>query len=321
VRRRLAALPVLLLAAACGQRFELPPETGGEILDPGYIVTRVWSNVPGPTDMALVEGVFYVAEESLRVVSYSTTSPEGRPNPNPLVSPFLNAGRPVFIAGARSGGSIYVQVADAESMAVKRYGFSGGDTLVSFRDPDWGSFAGISLASDLTTYVAFMKRDGSGYIRHYAADGTRIGTVSEDGTGRGFIKTPTSLYLANGFLFVTSSGNNWRVQKLDPAGQNAGLLEFPSLTDPDQLSTPRDVAADAGGFIYVADTGRARVLKFDAAGAFEDSVYTKAMTEARVGQGLVSTPLEAPSSLIALEKIVYVGDPVTGRIVRFEVNE
>lgn len=321
MRRRLAALIPCLLAAACGQRFELPPETGGEILDPGYIVTRVWSNVPEPTDLALVEGVFYAAEESVRVVSYSTTSPEGTPNVNPLVSPFLNAGRPVFISGARSGSAIYLAVADAESMAVKRYAFTGGDSLVSFRDPDWGSFAGIALATDLTTYVAFLKRDGSGYIRHYAANGTRLGTVSEDGTGRGFIKTPTSLFLGNGYLFVTSSGNNWRVQKLDPAGQNAGLLEFPSLTDPDQLSTPRDVAADVLGYIYVADTGRARVMKYDAQGAFEDSVYTTAMSEARVGAGLVASPLQAPSSLIALEKIVYVGDPATNRIVRLEVNE
>jgi sugar lactone lactonase YvrE len=321
MRRLLLTAFAAVFLAACGQRFELPPETGGEILDPGYIVTRVWTGVPEPTDLGLVEGVLFAAEESTRVVSYSTASPEGTPIRNPLVADFQNAGRPVLISGTRSGSTIYLAVADAESLQVKRYLFTGGDSLMAFRDPDWGAFAGICLDTDLTTYVAYLKRDGTGYIRHYAADGTRISTVSEDGTGRGFVQTPTSLYLSAGFLFCTSSGNNWRVQKLDPMGLNTGLMEFPKLDDSMQLSTPRDVVVDRAGFIYVADTGRARVLKYSSTGAFADSVYTTLMSEARVGAGLKASPLLAPSALIGLEEIVYVGDPETNRIVRFEVNK
>lgn len=309
------------LCAGCGQRFELPPQSGGVVLDPGYIVTRVWTDVPEPTDLALVEGLLYAAEESTRVVSYSTTSLGGAPSPNPLVRPFDHSGRPVLVSGTRSGGEIYVALADAESLEVKLYDFTGGDTLSAFRDPQWASFAGLCLASDLSYYVAFLRPNGTGSIRHYAPDGTILSTVSEDGTGQGFVKTPTSLYLSRDFLFVTSSGNNWRVQQIDPEGVNVGLLEFPALDDPNQLSTPRDVVTDPAGFIYVADTGRARVLKYTASGAFSDSVYTTLMPEERVGASLKASPLEAPSALIGLDEIVYVGDPATNRIVRFEVNE
>ena len=82
--------------------------------------------------------------------------------------------------------------------------------------------------------------------------------------------------------------------------------------DPGLLSSPQRVAVEpSSGNVFVADQGNGRVQVFDPAGSF--------LTE--FGSGELDAPFGVAVRDVLGETVVYVSDPATNRIVRYESDE
>jgi DNA-binding beta-propeller fold protein YncE len=115
-------------------------------------------------------------------------------------------------------------------------------------------------------------------------------------------------------LIVADTGKNW-VQRILTDTTNVAATGDPIGLD-FELSMPLDVTSDrAKDFIFVADTGSDRVLKFLTTGAFEDSVSTRFDDDARLG----GVPVLAPRYIAAEGSVVFVSDTENDRIVRFRL--
>jgi len=65
---------------------------------------------------------------------------------------------------------------------------------------------------------------------------------------------------------------------------------------------------DELGYIYVADTGNQRVVRFQASTEYIQRVNVKT----------AGLPLTEPTVVAADTSLVYVGDPKTSRVIRYE---
>jgi len=310
IRTRLIAAACLgMFAVACGQKFDLPPQPDpGRIPTPGaYNLEKSW-DVDRPTDLVSQGSYLYVISGDSRVETFLTRSKT--PIHPQFVGEFRGLVRPVAICVARRD-STFVFVADAGDTTVKRYHFTGGEPRHSFRDSIWrGDFTAIAADENLATYLSFADRDT---ILKYDESGHRERLISDRGTGVGFVIGPHGLHWNGRHLVVADTEKNW-AQRLrgdttnvaapgDPIGANFSLFG------------PRDVTADRlGEFVYVADSGRDRVLKFLATGSFVDSVYspTKAETQLEV-------PIRNPRYVAVEDSLVFVADPDGNRIVAFRL--
>ncbi|HUZ77581.1 MAG TPA: NHL repeat-containing protein [Chloroflexota bacterium] len=78
---------------------------------------------------------------------------------------------------------------------------------------------------------------------------------------------------------------------------------------PGQLNDPRDVAVDAAGNVYVADTGNHRVVKFSANGRF-----------LAAWSGTAGAALVEPVALAVVPDGLIVADNATGQVHKFAFN-
>jgi sugar lactone lactonase YvrE len=103
-------------------------------------------------------------------------------------------------------------------------------------------------------------------IQKFDVSGNHLLTWGSQGGGEGQLNGPVGLSFDNdGNLFVADSGNN-RIQIFTPNGE---FLEAfgTQVVDPDNLEndeffSPRDVAINSNGEIYVADTFNLRIQRF-----------------------------------------------------------
>ena len=295
---------VLLGSLACGQEFTLPPQPEpGRVPTAGtYNLDKVWT-IPMPTDLTTQGSYLYVIEEESRIVAY-LTQPAQPQNPF-FIDPFEGLIRPVRLAVAKRD-STFLFVADAGDMTVKRYHFTGGAPRNVFADSLWNEFSGLAADNDLNVYVSDATRDT---VFKYTSSGAPIRLISDEGNGTGFVREPNGLHWNGEHLIVADTDKNW-VQRLLPDTTNIAAPGDPIGTD-FPLSDPLDVSADRlAEFIYVADTGSDRVLKFLKTGAFVDSVYSplKAETELEI-------PLVAPRYVAVEDSLVFVSDPENNRLI------
>jgi len=306
----LLVVTVGLVAASaftgCGQKFELPPQPEPDrIPEPDtYNLFSVWS-VAHPTDIAARDSRIYVIEGESEVKAYLNYRPELAPST--IVGEFNGLIRPVRIAVTKKD-SIFVIVADAGDMTIKRYYFLGGDPLHTFSDPAWSEFSGLAADFFLNTYVADASQN---IIRVYDRNGDFVRVLSDRGTGSGFVIEPHGLAHNGRMVIVSDTGKDW-VQRLVPDTTNIAAIIDPIGADV-ELSAPEDVAVDQSGeFIFVADTGSDRVLKFLTTGAFEDTVYTAAKID-------LDPPIAAPRYIDTWDdseaNFVYIADTDNDRIV------
>ncbi|UCF79629.1 MAG: NHL repeat-containing protein [Candidatus Eiseniibacteriota bacterium] len=303
----LSTLLCLVSLCGCGQKIEGPSETPGGLAPPPntYILTYEWNNFPGTTDIIVTTGGFvYVAQESTQVAAYTTFSPKR----HPLIADLVGLARPVLVA---EGADEQIYVADAGDTTVKKFSRSGGSPIQVFRDTAWVAIGGIAADEAGFLYVADRQKE---MIWKYISSGIRDssfgtnGVLSEGGEGVGYVRQPGGMCFDGVYLQVTDTGKN-RVQKLVPDEFAFGVLSVtgPSLEDP--FESPLDSAADSEGNIYVADTGKRRVLKYDSSGFLLATVNW----DSTVVVG------EIPA-VAAKDKWVYVADPEHNRILIYELR-
>jgi hypothetical protein len=124
----------------------------------------------------------------------------------------------------------------------------------------------------------------------------------ENGNGDGFIIGPYGLtwnpYGGGGVYTAELIKND--VQRLSDSQSNTGLLRIPELTSELQLGGPLDVAVDLKGFVYVADTGNQRVLRYDPYGSYVQRV--------NVEHDALGDTLRNPVTVACDDSLVFIGD-------------
>lgn len=308
----ISLLACLMIPSGCGQMFDLPPQPNpGRIPTPGtYNLDKVW-RLNAPTDMVLRGSYIYVIEENQRVNVYLSHQKEPR-SPG-FVGTFEGLIRPVQICIAKRD-TTYVIVADAGDMTIKRYYFLGGPPRFTFADTSWVEFSGLAADPDLDVYVSDAARDR---VDKYDAEGRWVRMVSSYGTGQGYVIDPQGLAYSDGALWVSAigPGRNW-VQRLRPDTTYIAFEGRPIGLDI-ELSTPSDVATNLSGeSVFIPETGKNRVMRFQATGAFQDTVYAPTKRET-----IVDPPLLSPRYLSADDSLVFVADSANNRVVVLRLSK
>jgi hypothetical protein len=302
-----SVLLLLLFLAGCGQKISKPVETpGGTSIPIGeYVLIGLWNGFPGTTDIVVTTGGFvYVAQESARVVAYKTFAA----TPHPLIAPLENLVKPVLLA---EGPNEEMYVADAGDMTVKHFPRGGGYPLQTFTDAAWAEFGGIAVDNKGYLYVADSQKE---FIWKYTPAGERDtlggnGVLSESGAGIGYVMHPRGMSFDGTYLLVTDTGHN-QVKRLatDAVASCYLFVNGPSPTDP--FESPLDSDSDELGNIYVADTGKNRVLRYTNSGVLDKTVNWD--TTFAVGP---------PVAVAARLDWVYVADPENARILIYEYRD
>jgi len=170
---------------------------------------------------------------------------------------------------------------------------------------------GLAVDSEGNLYVA---DSGNHRIQKFDSEGGFIAEVGSLGEGKGEFNEPWGVAVdSEGNLYVADTWNN-RIQKFDHDlnflsqwGQPASDLSNPKPYD---FWGPRDVATDAEGNVWVADTGNSRVLKFTS-----DGTFLTALGE----PGTETRQLREPVGIeIAPNGDVFVADAWNSRIQKFD---
>ena len=135
-----------------------------------------------------------------------------------------------------------------------------------------------------------------------------------DGTGFGSSKDPRGMQWAEPqgpALYFADRNNNQTQRYGDPLGGPPSFkLDFGgSGADSMLLSEPLDVAVDSAGYLYVADAGNQRVLRYDSDGRFVQRV------DWNIGE--VKVPMIRPVAVAADNRQVYIADRGAGQVLRF----
>jgi len=307
-----AALTAACLAwslVSCGERFDLPPQPLYEIPipEPGtFNLKSVWT-LDRPTDLALSGIYVFIIQGHERVSAFYST--QIAPRTPPWISAYEGLLAPVLVTVCKRD-SLFVIVADSADMRCKIYNYLGGPPIQSFTDTLWNRFSGLAADGNLNIYVADAERDT---IQSYDRWGHPRRVVSDYGTGSGYVIDPHGLAHNGRMLLVADTGKNW-VQRLRPDTTNIAAISEPIGRQEGLLLGPLDVASDVrGDYIYVADTGHDRVLKFQTLGAFEDTVYSAEKIP-------LATPLVGPRFVCGEDSLVFVSDPEENRVLLLQLK-
>jgi DNA-binding beta-propeller fold protein YncE len=221
---------------------------------------------------------------------------------------------------------------------VREYALNGGPSLSTFTDTTFLWVNGIAadqagrvyvsgvvmvcLVDPFDTRIKTLAKEVR--IRRYErgpAEGTVIGDNWRrdpgweviEGTGIGSARDPRGMQWAftlGSGLYFADPGND-EVQKFaDPGLGFSFKIDFGGIgADSLHLLDPVDVSVDSAGFVYVADFGNKRVLRFESNGDFVQRVDIE--TDAN-GDSLL-----LPLAVTADNEQVYVADPGRSEVVRY----
>lgn len=225
---------------------------------------------------------------------------------------------------------------------VREFGLLGGDTLGTFTDTTMAFVRGIAADADGNIYVSgsaiilvpdpsdprLLTRSFQYRVYKYVRGPRYPGIIPSDrrmpganwhrdttysideGSGIGTLVDPRGLFwsAANGeALYGADYGKNW-IQKLSDEQSSTGFWQI-DVAEGVTLSVPQDVTVDLAGFVYIADTGNARVLRFDAGTNFVQRVDVEANAS-----GL---HLANPVAVAADDSLAYVADAGRNEVVRY----
>jgi DNA-binding beta-propeller fold protein YncE len=169
-----------------------------------------------------------------------------------------------------------------------------------------------ALGPDGLLYVA---DSGNNRVQVLDGEGDFVRAWGSTGSGPGQFQEPWGIAVSEaGRVYVADTWNH-RVQVFDLEGNL--LLSWGSFMDtgggadgePGAFWGPRDVALDAGGRVYVADTGNKRVQVFSPEGEFVAQWG---------GGGVIPGRFEEPTGLaIGQEGDIYVADTWNRRVQKF----
>ena len=341
-----AALALAALAAGCGNKFSLPTETpGGVIPEKGsYAYTGSIRNLPNATDVLLTRG-----SGSTVYVVFDTTTVRAFPrifrvdgNTPALSYSFQGLFRPIRIC--QGPGVIWVldagdttlgAVDTTKAPGILEYGPTGGAPLFVYRDTTLASVAGIAADGDGNVYVSgvakeFVRDDptdtrkttykyASRVRRYLKAQGFTKDTnfFVDEGQGQGTVLDPGDIFVDPqqpvSSIYVADTGKDL-AQRLTYVANNKGnplpSLALDGLQTGTPFSQPADAVADAPGFIYVADTGHHRILRYDDSGLFIQRVD--------IELDLDADSLHVPVAVTCDDSLVYVADHATGKIASYK---
>ena len=259
------------------------------------------------------------------------------------------AARLYYPSGVALDGAGNLYIADATNQRIRKVDAAGVITTVAGDGTrGFGGDGGAAVAAQLgNPYGVAVDGSGNLYIADWAnhrirkvdAEGV-ISTVAGDGTegysGDGGAAVAAQLYApfgvaldAAGNLYIADTRNN-RIRKVDAAGSistvagggsglgDGGAAGFSGDGGPAvaaHLNRPIDVAPDAAGNLYIADTFNNRIRKVDAAGVI--STVAGDGTEGYSGDGgpATATQLNIPFG-VALDAAgnLYIADTRNNRI-------
>ncbi len=182
---------------------------------------------------------------------------------------------------------------------------------------DWGGAGAGRGQLREPTDLAILRHDwlhgwllvaeaGNHRLTFFQRSGVWLGDLGSRGSGSGQLDTPTGIAPTTEGYWVADSGNH-RLVFFDRSDNSRAVGGFGD--GPGQLDHPHDVAAGAGGELFVADTGNHRVQVFDARG-----------TPLRRwgGPGSAAGRFQAPESLaVAPGGDIFVADTGNRRVQRF----
>jgi DNA-binding beta-propeller fold protein YncE len=148
----------------------------------------------------------------------------------------------------------------------------------------------------------------NGRIERFSADGSFIGSFGNIGEGDGEFKEPVAVVVdRRGNIYIADFINR-RLQKLKSDG-----TFIAQWRGPDQNFAPRDLAIGDDGFVYVADEGGARIVKFDSNGKVAGVFGAKGTSDGQFDQ-LTSVAVDNKNHRL------LVADPRNRRIVVFDTD-
>ena len=222
-------------------------------------------------------------------------------------------------------GNNRIQVMTTAFATPVAYGAVGGGTgNAQYKSPE-----GIATGEVSGTKFIYVADTANNRIKKLSSSGVfvakTVGTVTS--TANTKFNTPEGIAVDSAnFVYVADSGNN-RIQKFIfatpcPAGTtqtSTGIcfkLKIPATgvaagTADGLFNSPRAVAVDSAGNIYVADTGNHRIQKFNSAGTFQDKVGS---------YGSNSTQFISPRGIAVAGTVVYVADTGNNRIQKFDAT-
>jgi hypothetical protein len=345
---RIAALGLAgaVLLAGCGDKFTLPKETpGGVIPEKGsYAYTGSVRGMLGLTDVLLTRGTgstVYVVFGLSTVRAFPRIF-RGDGTTPPLSYSFSGLFQPIKIC--QGPGNLFVLdegdttlglVDTTKAPGFLRFGLSGGAPQFVLKDTSLASVAGIAADKDGNVYVsgvvkAYVNDDPtdsrkrtykyvSRITRYLAAQGYAKDTsfFVDEGQGVGTVFQPGDIYVDPGLalstIWVADTGKDIG-QILTYVPNNAGA-PLPSISIDAAGSgltalAPEDIGGDRQGFTYLADTGRHRVLRFDAKGEYVQRVD--------IELDLDSDSLHVPVAVSCDDSLVYVADNATGKVASYK---
>ncbi|MBC7255646.1 MAG: NHL repeat-containing protein, partial [Chloroflexi bacterium] len=149
------------------------------------------------------------------------------------------------------------------------------------------------------------------------AQGRWVRMWGEEGTAPGQFKEPWGVAVAeDGTVYVADTWNH-RIQVFDAEGNFLRMWGvFGQVLDPNTypnlLYGPRDIAIDAAGYLYVADTGNKRIVKYDPYGQMVGAVGGEGSGDGQM--------LEPVGIAIGPDGALYVADTWNQRIQVFDAN-
>ena len=199
-------------------------------------------------------------------------------------------------------------------------GYSDGTSV----SPKYYSPTGVAIANSGNTYVAdsqnhcIRKISASGYVTTFAGTGI-AGYANGVGNAAQF-NTPYSVAVdASENVYVTESFSN-AIRKITVAGvvsifagniSTAGFLDGQSTSA--QFSSPKGLAVDSSGNIYIADANNNRIRKITNTGLVT-TIAGNGIADYLDGQGINARFNNPTGVAVTNSGIVYVGDTYNNRI-------
>ncbi len=217
--------------------------------------------------LPLTREVVVVDETKKRLVLYSLMGVFKREiGVNVIGGPDLNA--PNGIGVSQDGKLVYVVDNGKDRVTVMNQYLNVQSTFGGSGSGE-GDFSSPFDAAVRADGVVFVSDTGNNRIQYFTPSGTYLGVIGNFGDAHQLLTAPTYLtFNQNDTLFVNDTGNNRIVRyTIDLAFD--GVVELTNFGNASSLNKAAGLAVDGEGRLYVADSGKSRILVTDSTGAFE----------------------------------------------------